>query len=432
MLIRTTVGWPSWNSGTSKWSRRSNETQTTKSRRSNFGTKPTRTNWPAIGERARARSRGVRHRDRRGGQQVQSALGRRGVAGMVAAGQRSPRNSFRPCAGRTRKDSSGRTTRPADAGGPGRRLVVAGSPPASGAGGPADRSPGRRTGSRHSGPSGGHDAVLDEHAGGTNPDDDRRSARRRQRLRYVPPFERPLRRAGGWVDPDANRSRSNRALGRSVQSCIEDHSTTIMRDDYPTINEFNALAGELAEPFRVMVICDFPHKFNPISCGRLAQIVAHGARCGILTLIIADPGEPVPPGITLRELARRSIRLVWRDERLTWDDPDFEPFPLELEPLPPQALARRVLGKSRRRQPRGSPRRSAFRFRRTAARALVVGGLRPQPGSWPGQGRPDQGPVPRPGQEHGSTRLDRRPDRFGQVKSDACPDHQPGAQLQPG
>jgi serine/threonine protein kinase len=118
---------------------------------------------------------------------------------------------------------------------------------------------------------------------------------------------------------------------------------TYLRDEYQTIDEFNALAGELAEPYRIVVIRDFPHKFTATACGKLAELVAHGPRCGIVTLITVDPSEPVPSGMTLADLSRHRPRMVWRDGRIVWDDPDFEAFEFEPESLPQPALAKRVL-----------------------------------------------------------------------------------------
>jgi DNA segregation ATPase FtsK/SpoIIIE, S-DNA-T family len=124
---------------------------------------------------------------------------------------------------------------------------------------------------------------------------------------------------------------------------VEKIIQSYLRDEHPTINEFNALANEVAEPYRILVICDFPTGFNQTACNRLAQIIDHGARCGVLTLVIADPSQAMPASITLRKFASQAVRLVWRDGRLAWDDPEFGPFLLEADPLPQQALARRVL-----------------------------------------------------------------------------------------
>ena len=63
-------------------------------------------------------------------------------------------------------------------------------------------------------------------------------------------------------------------IGRSLADMLghmEKIIQSYLRDDHSTISEFNALAGEVAEPYRVLVICDFPNGFDQASCGRLAR-----------------------------------------------------------------------------------------------------------------------------------------------------------------
>jgi serine/threonine protein kinase len=124
---------------------------------------------------------------------------------------------------------------------------------------------------------------------------------------------------------------------------VEKIIQSYLRDEHPTINEFNALAGEVAEPFRILVICDFPAGFNQTACNRLAQVIEHGARCGVLTLVLADCSGSDVQAATVRKLDIGSVHLVWRDGHLEWDDPDFGAFSLELDAPPPQLLARQVL-----------------------------------------------------------------------------------------
>jgi DNA segregation ATPase FtsK/SpoIIIE, S-DNA-T family len=124
---------------------------------------------------------------------------------------------------------------------------------------------------------------------------------------------------------------------------VEKIIQSYLRDDHPTIREFNDLAGEVAEPYRILVICDFPTGFNQGALTRLAQVIDHGPRCGVLTLLTADPSQLAPHGATLRKLAAHAVHLIWRDGRLAWDDPDFGPFTLETDSPPPQGVARQVL-----------------------------------------------------------------------------------------
>ena len=77
-----------------------------------------------------------------------------------------------------------------------------------------------------------------------------------------------------------------------------------LRDRYPTINDYNAMAGEVAEPFRILVVANFPTNFSADACRRLVSIVQNGPRCGVLTLITVDRKQPMPEGFQLSDLRR--------------------------------------------------------------------------------------------------------------------------------
>src|SRR5262249_25530808 len=107
-----------------------------------------------------------------------------------------------------------------------------------------------------------------------------------------------------------------------------------------TIAEYNAQAGEIAEPYRFLVIADFPASFNEQAAARLAAICASGARCGVHTLISMDSRQQTPGGVQLSDLERNSVRLTWTDDKapgtggFVWEDKDFSPIPLQVDQPP--------------------------------------------------------------------------------------------------
>src|SRR5205085_450878 len=105
-----------------------------------------------------------------------------------------------------------------------------------------------------------------------------------------------------------------------------------LRNEFETIDDYNAQAGELAEPYRFLVIADLPVNFDEDSLRRLAAIASSGARCGIYTLIAHDIRQPLPPGTHLDELRASSVTLVQREGTLVWDDEVFGQFPLNVTP----------------------------------------------------------------------------------------------------
>ncbi len=82
-----------------------------------------------------------------------------------------------------------------------------------------------------------------------------------------------------------------------------------LRTTYQTIDEFNDAAGEVAEPYRMLVLFDYPTGLTAESASRLKSIVENGPRCGVFTLIAVDPSVQAPHGIDLERLATSMKRL---------------------------------------------------------------------------------------------------------------------------
>jgi hypothetical protein len=113
-----------------------------------------------------------------------------------------------------------------------------------------------------------------------------------------------------------------------------------LRNQYASIEEYNAQAGEVAEPYRVLVVANFPANFSLEAARRLASIAASGASCGVFTLVSVDPRQPGPQGWTLADLEQPSENLRWRNGHFEWNDADFGQYPLTLDAPPdPATLA---------------------------------------------------------------------------------------------
>ncbi len=79
---------------------------------------------------------------------------------------------------------------------------------------------------------------------------------------------------------------------------LTDHMETViqkyLRNEFETIDDYNAQAGELAEPYRFLIIADLPVGFTSDSFRRLNSIATSGARCGVYTLIARDTRRSTP------------------------------------------------------------------------------------------------------------------------------------------
>lgn len=116
---------------------------------------------------------------------------------------------------------------------------------------------------------------------------------------------------------------------------LTEHMETViqkyLRNEFDTIDAYNAQAGELAEPYRFLVIADFPIAWTEDSLRRLAAVIGSGARCGVYTLIARDTRQQLPPGVTPEELGAGSVSLSYEKQRFTWKDEVFRRFPLSLD-----------------------------------------------------------------------------------------------------
>jgi S-DNA-T family DNA segregation ATPase FtsK/SpoIIIE len=82
-----------------------------------------------------------------------------------------------------------------------------------------------------------------------------------------------------------------------------------LRTTYQTIDEFNEAAGEVAEPYRMLVLFDSPAGLTAESASRLKSIVENGPRCGVFTLMATDPSVQARYGVNLEQVTTSMRRL---------------------------------------------------------------------------------------------------------------------------
>jgi hypothetical protein len=116
-----------------------------------------------------------------------------------------------------------------------------------------------------------------------------------------------------------------------------------LRNQYASIEEYNAQAGEVAEPFRVVVVANFPSNFTVDAARRLVSIAASGASCGVFVLVSVDTRLPMPHGFNLADLEQSALCLAWKDDQFVAKDPVWSRFPLRLESAPGTEFFTRVL-----------------------------------------------------------------------------------------
>jgi len=128
-----------------------------------------------------------------------------------------------------------------------------------------------------------------------------------------------------WTEP--------RQIEQKLTDITEHMETVIqkyLRNEFESIDAYNLAAGEIAEPYRFLVIADFPANFNDESARRLASILQSGPRCGVFTLILRDRRGEVPEKFDVADIDReavtiRSTRNGMRFEAEGLEDLEFEP-----------------------------------------------------------------------------------------------------------
>jgi energy-coupling factor transporter ATP-binding protein EcfA2 len=116
-----------------------------------------------------------------------------------------------------------------------------------------------------------------------------------------------------------------------------------LRGQYQTIEEYNKQAGEVAEPYRILVVMGFPVNFSEEAARRLVKIATNGPRCGVSTIVMMDTEQPVPYGFNAADLERAATVIAWNGQRFVWQDKDFERCQLELDTPPELKLVNHIL-----------------------------------------------------------------------------------------
>lgn len=108
-----------------------------------------------------------------------------------------------------------------------------------------------------------------------------------------------------------------------------------LRNEFASIQDYNQFAGEMAEPYRILAVANFPTNFSEAAAKRLTSIVASGARCGVYTLLSVDTKLRSPRDFHLADLEAHAVVLRWDNGRFVWEHPELGDLPLDLLTPPP-------------------------------------------------------------------------------------------------
>ena len=143
-----------------------------------------------------------------------------------------------------------------------------------------------------------------------------------------------------WTEPRHIETQLAR-LTEHMETVIQKY----LRNEFKTIDEYNQQAGEIAEPYRFLVIADLPNNFSENAAKRLASIITSGARCGVYVIIHQDQSMPLPSGIEESTLNRIQTRFIAENNHLIIDNEEFKDIPLLSITPPTESITTAIVKK---------------------------------------------------------------------------------------
>lgn len=98
-----------------------------------------------------------------------------------------------------------------------------------------------------------------------------------------------------------------------------------LRNEHATIEEYNQKA-RVKEPYRILVVTDFPANFNDNAARRLVSIAQNGPRCGVYPIIVVDTDafrQKSPYGFNLQSLEQFTDVITYKDDVFIWNHEDL-------------------------------------------------------------------------------------------------------------
>lgn len=169
-----------------------------------------------------------------------------------------------------------------------------------------------------------------------------------------------------WSEPNDIEQRLGELTDR-----IEDIIQRRIPDPKESIEDYNARAGDLAEPYRVLVVMDFPRNFTDTAARRLTSIAQNGPRCGIYPIVVRLLDQELPYRFDIDELERAMVCIDEEHGCFTWRDNLLSRAALSLDPTAPDQITSQVIDAF------GTPAKKAEKVEIPFSRLLALDNLTP-------------------------------------------------------
>ena len=132
-------------------------------------------------------------------------------------------------------------------------------------------------------------------------------------------------------------------------SDLNEHMETViqkyLRNEFENICDYNDAVGEIAEPFRFLVVADFPVNFTEEAVRRLVSIAKSGARCGVYLIVHQDKRHAIPGGFDISDIEKQSINVEYLFGDLDWKNCGFKLADFFAEPSPEVSVMNEIIKK---------------------------------------------------------------------------------------
>jgi hypothetical protein len=110
---------------------------------------------------------------------------------------------------------------------------------------------------------------------------------------------------------------------------LTDHIANVtqrcLQGQYDSIQAYNRVAGQNAEPYQILVVMDFPSGFKEDSLRMLEQIMTTGPKCGVYTIILRSDEQIVDKKIEplINNIVAKTLWFVTTDDNIILGDHSF-------------------------------------------------------------------------------------------------------------
>jgi S-DNA-T family DNA segregation ATPase FtsK/SpoIIIE len=143
----------------------------------------------------------------------------------------------------------------------------------------------------------------------------------------------PALRVGTGV---ASSAAETQALLTRLTDHVVEVTQTRLTNVYDSVEAYNESTTGVSVPYHILVLAGFPGGINDHSADLLARLARNGPRAGVYIVATVERGQERTRGFDLAALTGSAMDLhVDRHSRVTWDDPDFGPWVIKPDVMPP-------------------------------------------------------------------------------------------------